>query len=87
MQKSKLTNSVHWIPDVFAFANRTAAGTCETISLFKDISAPQAFGGFNNKSFVMMFYRTGYMGKMRINLFFPDTHGRRNFPGIHLFIS
>ena len=69
-----LTNSVHRIPDVFAFTNRTAAGTCETFSLFKDISAPETFGGFNGQFFSLTFYRTRDMEKMRIDFFFPDTH-------------
>ncbi len=72
---TKLTNSVHWAPDVFAFANRTAAGTCETFSFFKDVSTPQAHGWFNDQFFSLMFYRTGNMRKMRINLFFSNTHG------------
>ena len=72
---------------MFAFANRTAAGTCETLSLFKDVSAPETFGGFNDQFFSLMFYRARDMRKMRINLFFPNTHGRRDFPGAHLFIT
>ena len=71
---TKLTNSVHWILDVFAFANRTAAWTREAFSFFKNVSAPETFSGYNDQLFSLKFQRTRNMGKMRIDFFFPDTH-------------
>jgi hypothetical protein len=59
---------------VFAFAKGTAAGTRETSSFFKGVSAPETFGGCNDQFFSLTFYRTRNMEKMRIDFFFPDTH-------------
>ena len=52
----RLNNSIHWISDVFAFADRTAAGPGETLSFFKNISAPHAFRRADNQFFPMGFY-------------------------------
>ena len=71
---------------MFAFANGTAAGTREAFSFFKNISAPETFGGFNGQFFSLMFYRKRNMRKMRINLFFPDTHSfEKDLLHVHQF--
>ena len=61
---------------MFAFANRTAAGTCETFSFFKDVSASQAFSGCNDQFFSLVFYRARDVIKMCIDFFFSNTHSR-----------
>jgi hypothetical protein len=38
----RLSDLVHWIPDVFAFAVRAATGAGETLSVFKNETAVHA---------------------------------------------
>jgi hypothetical protein len=80
-----LSDSVSGGLDVFAFAARATARAGKPLSFFKNKSALQTLGRYDHQFFSPGSYGTCNMRKMRINFFFPDAHGPREFSGAHLF--
>ncbi len=74
-EKFGLINSIRRIPDVFAFAVRTTTRAGEPLSFYKNKSAFQTLGRYDNQFFSLSIDGTRNMRKMPIDFFFPNAQG------------
>jgi hypothetical protein len=85
MRLPLLSDSVHGVLNVFAFAVRAPTRAGKPLSFFKNKSALQTLGRYDHQFLSLSSYGTRNMGKMPIDLLLPDAHGPREISGTHLF--
>ena len=80
-----LTNPITCTLKMWILALRAAARSCEAPPLFKDISACQTLEGLYDDPFPLGRQGASNMGKVLIHLFFSNSQGLGDLPGVHFF--